>query len=274
MRVYYDRDADLNLIKGKKVAIIGYGSQGRAHALNLKDSGAKEIGIGLKPGSATAKKVGAARAYADYREMIEKEKPDLVAICPSHVERRLEMTRAAAEAGAHIYVEKPMAASLEEADAMLLVPDLLTQRLTGARGCELTNASTTGLLDIRSRAWNPLAPKQLGDLVEPGTVRGSWNGVPVIAVASHDTASAYVGTPLTPNAAVISLGTWGLVGLELSEPVLTDTVFAASFTNELASTAPCASCATSWASGCSRSRSRPGSGTGPGSTSTICALKW
>ena len=42
MRVYYDRDADLNLIKGKKVAIIGYGSQGRAHALNLKDSGAKE----------------------------------------------------------------------------------------------------------------------------------------------------------------------------------------------------------------------------------------
>ena len=59
MRVYYDRDADINLIKGKKVAIVGYGSQGRAHALNLKDSGAKEIRIGLKPGSATAKKVEA-----------------------------------------------------------------------------------------------------------------------------------------------------------------------------------------------------------------------
>ena len=59
MRVYYDRDADLNLIKGKKVAIIGYGSQGRAHALNLKDSGAKEIAVGLKAGSATAKKVEA-----------------------------------------------------------------------------------------------------------------------------------------------------------------------------------------------------------------------
>src|SRR5690348_1436536 len=59
MRVYYDRDADLNLIKGKKVAIIGYGSQGRAHALNLKDSGVKEIAIGLKAGSATAKKVEA-----------------------------------------------------------------------------------------------------------------------------------------------------------------------------------------------------------------------
>ena len=59
MRVYYDRDADLNLIKGKKVAVIGYGSQGRAHALNLKESGVKEIAIGLKPGSATAKKVEA-----------------------------------------------------------------------------------------------------------------------------------------------------------------------------------------------------------------------
>lgn len=57
MRVYYDRDADLNLIKGKKVAIIGYGSQGRAHALNLKDSGVKEVAVGLKAGSATAKKV-------------------------------------------------------------------------------------------------------------------------------------------------------------------------------------------------------------------------
>ncbi len=57
MRVYYDRDADLNLIKGKKVAIVGYGSQGRAHALNLKDSGAKDIRVALRPTSATAKKV-------------------------------------------------------------------------------------------------------------------------------------------------------------------------------------------------------------------------
>jgi ketol-acid reductoisomerase len=59
MRVYYDRDADVNLIKGKKVAIIGYGSQGRAHALNLKDSGAKNLAVGLKAGSPTAKKVEA-----------------------------------------------------------------------------------------------------------------------------------------------------------------------------------------------------------------------
>ncbi len=56
MRVYYDRDADLNLIKGKKVVIVGYGSQGHAHALNLRDSGVKDIVVALRPGSASAKK--------------------------------------------------------------------------------------------------------------------------------------------------------------------------------------------------------------------------
>ena len=59
MRVYYDRDADVNLIKSKKVAIVGYGSQGRAHALNLKDSGAQNVVIALKAGSPTAKKAEA-----------------------------------------------------------------------------------------------------------------------------------------------------------------------------------------------------------------------
>ncbi|MBS7804574.1 ketol-acid reductoisomerase [Rhizobiales bacterium TNE-4] len=59
MRVYYDRDADLNLIKSKKVAIVGYGSQGHAHALNLRDSGVKDIVVALRPGSASAKKAEA-----------------------------------------------------------------------------------------------------------------------------------------------------------------------------------------------------------------------
>ena len=59
MRVYYDRDADVNLIKSKKVAIIGYGSQGHAHALNLKDSGVKEVAVALRPGSASAAKAEA-----------------------------------------------------------------------------------------------------------------------------------------------------------------------------------------------------------------------
>lgn len=60
MRVYYDRDADVNLIKGKKVVIVGYGSQGHAHANNLRDSGVKDVRIALRPGSATIKKAEAA----------------------------------------------------------------------------------------------------------------------------------------------------------------------------------------------------------------------
>jgi ketol-acid reductoisomerase len=59
MRVYYDRDADISRILDKKIAVVGYGSQGRAHALNLTDSGAKNVAVALKPGSATAKKVEA-----------------------------------------------------------------------------------------------------------------------------------------------------------------------------------------------------------------------
>ena len=56
MRVYYDRDADVNLIKGKKVAVIGFGSQGHAHALNMRDSGVKDVVVALKAGSPSAKK--------------------------------------------------------------------------------------------------------------------------------------------------------------------------------------------------------------------------
>jgi ketol-acid reductoisomerase len=59
MRVYYDHDADVNLIKAKKVAVIGYGSQGHAHALNLRDSGVKDVIVALRSGSPTAKKAAA-----------------------------------------------------------------------------------------------------------------------------------------------------------------------------------------------------------------------
>ena len=56
MRVYYDRDADIGMIRDKKIVIIGYGSQGHAHAANLRDSGVKDVRIALRPGSATAVK--------------------------------------------------------------------------------------------------------------------------------------------------------------------------------------------------------------------------
>jgi ketol-acid reductoisomerase len=66
MRVYYDRDADLNLIKGKKVVIIGYGSQGHAHALNLRDSGVKDVAVALRKGSA-----GVAKAEGEKLKVME-----------------------------------------------------------------------------------------------------------------------------------------------------------------------------------------------------------
>ena len=56
MRVYYDRDADVNLVKGKKLAVVGYGSQGHAHAMNLRDSGATDVVVALREGSGSAAK--------------------------------------------------------------------------------------------------------------------------------------------------------------------------------------------------------------------------
>ncbi|MBL8529963.1 MAG: ketol-acid reductoisomerase [Burkholderiales bacterium] len=67
MKVYYDKDADLSLIKGRKVAIVGYGSQGHAHAQNLQDSGVK-VTVGLRPGGASwdkAKQAGLAVKSVD-----------------------------------------------------------------------------------------------------------------------------------------------------------------------------------------------------------------
>ena len=60
MRVYYDRDADVNLVKSKKVVVVGYGSQGHAHAMNMRDSGVKDVKIALRPGSASAIKAESA----------------------------------------------------------------------------------------------------------------------------------------------------------------------------------------------------------------------
>ena len=56
MKTYYDKDTNKDLIKDKKVAIFGYGSQGHSHALNLKDSGVKEVVVALREGSSSIKK--------------------------------------------------------------------------------------------------------------------------------------------------------------------------------------------------------------------------
>nr|BFF09986.1 rhamnulokinase family protein [Microbacterium flavescens] len=138
---------------------------------------------------------------------------------------------------------------LTDAEAALLIPDLVAFLLTGARVAERTNASTTGLVDVRTGQWDLELAERLGvpasilpSLVDPGTRIGALSrgacehvGAPleVVAVGSHDTASAIVAVPLSsPNAAYISCGTWGLVGVELDEPVVTDEAREANFTNE------------------------------------------
>ncbi|MDT0165450.1 rhamnulokinase family protein [Actinotalea sp. AC32] len=146
-------------------------------------------------------------------------------------------------------------AQLAAARRMLLVPDLLVHWLTGEVVAEVTNASTTGLLDVAARRWSPEVVAAAGratgtdvgrllpQLVEPGTHLGAVRremgdalgatGVDVVAVGSHDTASAVVAAPLGPRSAYISSGTWSLVGLELDRPVLTEASRLANFTNEL-----------------------------------------
>ncbi|WP_433560093.1 rhamnulokinase [Pseudonocardia xinjiangensis] len=141
---------------------------------------------------------------------------------------------------------------LAAARDLLLMPDLLGYWLTGVRRAELTNASTTGLLDVKARTWSTGLMARTGidaglfaPLVEPGervgelaphvlAETGLAGPVPLIAVGSHDTASAVVGVPATGERfAYISCGTWSLVGVELDAPVLSEAGRAANFSNEL-----------------------------------------
>ena len=118
--------------------------------------------------------------------------------------------------------ERPPA--LAAAERIALVPDLMALWLTGEATNEATAVSTTGLLDARSGTWAPeliarlgLPPRPFsGEPVEPGTRIGVHGDVPVFAVAGHDTASAFVATPLaTPDVAILSSGTWSPLGVEL-----------------------------------------------------------
>jgi rhamnulokinase len=133
----------------------------------------------------------------------------------------------------------------------LLMPDLLGYWLTGVRAAEQTNASTTGLLDAHAGDWAPEVVEGLGlpagllpDVVPAGRVLAGVTGpvraelrldheLLVSTVGSHDTASAVVGVPAaTPRFGYVSCGTWGLVGVELDAPVLTEASRRANFTNE------------------------------------------
>lgn len=143
-------------------------------------------------------------------------------------------------------------AQLEAAEHLLFMPDLFSYFLTGKATNEYCIASTSELLDAKRREWSwetiealGLPKRIFGDIVMPGTVRGELRkdiaeetglkNVKVIAVGSHDTASAVAAVPAIEGdgpVAFLSSGTWSLLGIELPEPILTEEARQAEFTNE------------------------------------------
>lgn len=141
---------------------------------------------------------------------------------------------------------------LQIADKLLFTPDLFSYFLTGEANTEYTIASTSEMLDARKRDWDwelidrlQLPRHLFCPIVMPGTVRGrlrkdiaeetGLGEVDVIAVGSHDTASAVAAVPATDDeqpVAFISSGTWSLLGVEINEPILTEEARRAEFTNE------------------------------------------
>lgn len=139
---------------------------------------------------------------------------------------------------------------LRVADRLLFMPDLFAFYLTGVANNEYCIASTSELLDARQRTWNKTLicelglPEHLfGEIVAPGTIRGKLRPdiatetglgeIDVIAVGSHDTASAVVAVPSAePCKAFLSSGTWSLLGAEVDQPILTEKARLGGFTNE------------------------------------------
>jgi rhamnulokinase len=129
---------------------------------------------------------------------------------------------------------------LARADKLLLLPDLLVNHLTGWVGVERSNLSTTGLMDIRTGDWSDELIGEIGIdrslFPEPAdalTPVGDWRGVPVHLVGSHDTASAFLGTPGTGLESVfVSTGSWVIVGVERPAPDTSASSLAANFSNE------------------------------------------
>lgn len=146
---------------------------------------------------------------------------------------------------------------LEVAETLLMMPDLFNWLLTGRRAGELTDASTTQLLDPRTKAWSgaitaalDLPARILPELIAPGTELGPLapsvaaelgiRPMPVLAIAGHDTASAVAAVPVTaatpasrpPDWCYLSSGTWSLMGVEVAAPIINATTLKYNFTNE------------------------------------------
>ncbi len=129
---------------------------------------------------------------------------------------------------------------LAAAETFLPFPQLFSYWMTGDKSAEFTHVSTMQIYNPRTGDWDFETLETLGvpthifgEIVQPGTRLGEYQGIPVFAPASHDTGSAVVAVPATRgNHAYLSSGTWSLLGLEIREPVISDASFAANVTNE------------------------------------------
>jgi rhamnulokinase len=136
-----------------------------------------------------------------------------------------------------VEIESPL---LDVAGTLLMAPDLINNWLTGVKSSEYTIASTSQMLDAQSGDWARELLQKLAipthffpEIVAPGTILGSYQDIPVIAPATHDTGSAVASVPaLTNHWAFISSGTWSLFGLETDKPTLTEAAMRANVTNE------------------------------------------
>lgn len=147
-------------------------------------------------------------------------------------------------------MQKNREPQLEIARRLLFMPDLFSYFLTGVANNEYCIASTSELLDAKSRNWSEETIRALGfpehlfgEIIQPGSIRGTLKEdiaretglgpVDVIAVGSHDTASAVAAVPAVETPiAFLSSGTWSLLGVETEEPILTEEARQARFTNE------------------------------------------
>lgn len=131
--------------------------------------------------------------------------------------------------------------NLDKADKLLFMPDLFAYLLTGEKVCEMSIASTSQMLDMNKKSWSKkvleafeIKPSLFPQLKESATVNGTYNGIPVISVAGHDTQCAVAAMPSkNENAAFLSCGTWSLIGCELDSPVMTQKSNELELSNEM-----------------------------------------
>jgi ketol-acid reductoisomerase len=191
MRVYYDRDADINLIKGKKVAIIGYGSQGHAHALNLRDSGVKDVAVALRKGSQGVKKA-------------EGEKLKVLEVAEAARWADVMMMLTPDELQADIYREH-LAPNMKQGAALMFAHGL---------NIHFNLIEPRGDLDVMM-----IAPKAPGHTVRAEYQRGA--GVPML-MAVHRDASGNAHDLTLSYGAAIGGGRAGIVETTFREECETD----------------------------------------------------